>query len=74
MTASCGAPVPMQWMITSATARPATTPATSCGARWRCAPWVAPIAITVRDAGEHGPRSGSSSTHRYQAASAATAV
>ena len=30
MMASCGAPVPMKWMITSATARPTTTPATSC--------------------------------------------
>ena len=30
MIASCGAPVPMKWMITSATARPSTTPATSC--------------------------------------------
>ena len=60
MMASCGAPVPMKWMITSATARPTTTPATSCSARWRCAPCVAPIEMTVAMQAKTGCGSGSS--------------
>ena len=69
-----GAPVPITWISTTATARPSTTPATRCSARWRCAPWVAPIATTVAMQAKIGCGSGSSSTHRYHAASAATAV
>ena len=57
----------MKWMITSATARPQTTPATSWVARWRWAPWVAPIEITVAMQANSGCGSGSSRTHRYQA-------
>ena len=74
MIASCGAPVPMKWMITSATARPQTTPATSWVARWRWAPWVAPIEMTVAMQAKIGCGSGRTRTHTYHATSAATAV
>jgi hypothetical protein len=74
MIASWGAPVPMKWMITSATASPVTTPSTSCVARWRCCPCEAPIAITAAMQAKTGFSSGSSATHTYHAASAATAV
>ena len=74
MIASCGAPVPMKWMITSATARPVTTPATSWVARWRCAPCEAPIAITAAMQAKTGCVVRQQRMHTYHAASAATAV
>ncbi len=70
----CGAPVPIRWMIRSATDSPTTTPPTSCRARWRCAPCDAPRATIAAIEAKTGLRSEVTSAAMYQAIVAAAAV
>ena len=64
ITPTCHGPVPISWMIRSATAMPSTTPPTSWNARGARWPWVAPTAITAAIAANAGRGSGSSSSAR----------